>query len=399
MIASLLQSQLAQDVYAVIHAAPTIPVPSATALLVLPLQARLLVAKPSRLNVAVRVVLLFAYLFVAVLGERISNHDKLIIGFCLNLIVSAGALHSVHLTFTNRRLIDAPKIISFSHYGYSDLGWSGAVEMLFNFRGIGMGWGVSDENLRPYDRFIWSALYEMLTQHVVSQLAFAAMARFGAHNHGKTLYELVGCDVAITIALFAFVVSSCSLVYTSVSLLVYIISALLQISFDERRWAPLFSNPLKSDSVTAFWNERWHGLLQRHAYLCGYRPVYKALTYLQVPGDVPHYSAIIGTYAVSGAMYEYCLRCTSGALLMYGSYPTFNFFIISALAIILEHGVVEYSGRRVGSLCGRIWTCVILFIPALHMARQVLLAMGPMQDPAEWAWWRWLLPLSFALSK
>ena len=67
------------------------------------------------------------------------------------------------------------------------------------------------------------------------------------------------------------------------------------------------------------------------------------------------------------------------------------------MAIVLEKAIKEYTGRKVGGIYGALWMCIILYLPALHMARQALLGFGPMQELTEWDTWRWLVPFSFII--
>ncbi|TIB12183.1 hypothetical protein E3P92_02704 [Wallemia ichthyophaga] len=374
-----------QELLAFAYEAPSLPIPNLCASLVLPLQARLLVAPPSNSNTTTRVVLLFLAISVAALGETPDTRDNFIIGFTYNVFIFASCMHSVHLTFTTRSRIDTPKIISFSQHDHHDLGWGGAVEMLTNLRGIGMSWGIAHEKLPAvYENFASSLLLDIVKHHVISLSAMAALSRFGQHNHGKTLCELVGCDVAITVAMFGLAWSAITLAYNIYSLCVYTLAKLCDLPFDNYRWPPLFGNPLAADSIRTFWNDKWQCSFRRHFIMCGYKPVFHSLNSLCIPGDIPHYCGIIGAFTVSGLLHEYCIRCTSGKMLMYGSYPTFKFFIISGLAIVVENLVKECTGRRVGGIYGRLWTWSLLFIPALHMSRQCLLAFGPMSDFVDW---------------
>lgn len=385
-----------QETLATLYSIPKIPIPDCSILLLLPIQARLLVAKPSDLNTCFRISLLSVAILIGSKGHPIYLQDNFVAGFIYNLVIFCSCMHSVHLTFTDRSLIDAPKIISFSQHGHSDLGWVGAFEMLTNMRGIGMTWGISHEKLpEAYENFLKCSLIEIIKQHAISIGAIAILTRFGDHNHGKTLVELIGCDVVITLATGALVWSCVSLAYHLLAFSVYIFKKVFGLQFDNQRWPPMFGNPLTADSVGSFWNERWQCALRRHFIICGYKPIFYTIKWLRIPGDVARYCGIINGFVISGILYEYCMRCTSGKQLMYGTYPSLSFFLISGLAIVLENAIEEYTGRKVGGIYGALWMSVILYFPALHMARQALLGFGPMQDLVEWETWRWLVPFSF----
>ncbi|TIB01211.1 hypothetical protein E3P94_01522 [Wallemia ichthyophaga] len=380
-----------QDLVKIAHNAPTLPIRNYYAALFLPLQARLLVAPPSSLNTTLRAVLLCTTICVAFLGESTDNQDDFIAGYNYNLFMGVCCMHSVHLTFTTRSRIDAHKVDSSSKRYHSDLGWSGAFEMLTNFRGIGMNWGVPSEKLPAvYKHFVTDTLFEMLKHHVMYVTSTAAITRLSQYNPD----EVMGRDVAITVAVYALGWSGLNLMYSIVSLCVYTLTKLLGLPFDKSRWPPLFNNVITSDSVRTFWNNKWQCLFRRHFMMCGYKPAFNLINALSVPGDIPHYCGLMGAFTVSGLIHELCLRSTSRTIFMDGTFPTFAFFIIQALAIILENEFYKYTGRRVSGIFGRLWFAFIIIFTAIPMARHNLFGLGQMSDFAEWDTWRWFVPLS-----
>lgn len=192
-----------------------------------------------------------------------------------------------------------------------------------------MTWGISHEKLpEAYENFLKCSLIEIIKQHAISIGAIAILTRFGDHNHGKTLIELIGCDVVITLATGALVWSCVSLAYHLLAFSVYVFKKVFGLQFDNQRWPPMFGNPLTADSVRSFWNERWQCALRRHFIICGYKPIFYTIKWLKIPGDVARYCGIINGFVISGILHEYCMRCTSGKQLMYGTYPSLSFFLM-----------------------------------------------------------------------
>lgn len=192
-----------------------------------------------------------------------------------------------------------------------------------------MTWGIPHEKLpEAYENFLKGSLIEIIKQHIISIGAIATLTRFGDHNHGKTLMELIGCDVAITLATGALGWSCVSLAYHLLALFVYGFNKAFGLQFDNQRWPPLFGNPLTADSVGSLWNDKWRCALRRHFMICGYKPMFHTISWLRIPGDVAHYCGVINGFVLSGILHEYCIRCTSGKHLMYGTYPCFSFYLM-----------------------------------------------------------------------
>ncbi|TIB67523.1 hypothetical protein E3P77_01475 [Wallemia ichthyophaga] len=378
------------DLVKIAHDAPTLPIHNYYAALILPLQARLLVAPPSSLNSTLRAVLLCIAIGVAFFGETFDTYDSFSAGVNYNLFIAGSCMHAVHLTFTKRSQIDAPKGNSSSKHSYGDLGWSGAFEMLINLRGMGMKWGMPSSKLPAvYKHFISETLLEMLKHHVIYLTAMAALTRLSQYNAS----DVIGRDVAMTFSLWCIAWSSLTLMYSMITLCVYITTKLCGKPFDKNRWPPMFGNPIAADSVRTFWNNKWQCMYRRHFMICGYEPVSNLIKALRIPGDIPHYCGLIGAFTVSGILHEYCARSTSRTLFI-EEFPAFKIFIIHALVIILENELYKFTGRRVSGIFGSLWTFAIVVFISNPMCRFNLQGLGPMPDFAEWDTWRWFVPLS-----
>ncbi|TIA94085.1 hypothetical protein E3P81_00445 [Wallemia ichthyophaga] len=385
-----------QELFIFAHKTPTLPIHNYYAAFVLPLQARLLVAPPSSLNTTLRAVLLFIAIGVAFFGETVDTNDNFVSGANYKLLISACCMHSVHLAFTARSQINPPKADRSSKHYHRDLGWSGALEVLTSFRGISMNWGVPSEKLPPvYENFLSDTLLDIVRQHFISRTAKVTLARFVQDSSAGISGEFVR-HITISITMIILSWSDVTMVYGVVRLFVYTFTKLCGQHFDKSKWPPLYSDIFAADSVRTFWNNKWHCLFKRHMTLCGYKPAFNLINALLVPGDIPHYSGIIGAFAFSGLFHEYCFRCTSRTMFM-EQFPSLTFFLINALAIIFENEVKKYTGRTVGGIYGRLWAYAIIIFSSIPMNSQILLGIGPMPGFKGWDTWKWYVPLSLAM--
>lgn len=114
-------------------------------------------------------------------------------------------------------------------------------------------------------------------------------------------------------------------------------------------WPPVMHNPWAAQSLHEFWAKRWHQLL-RHTFL-----IYGGYPGYFVAGKA---GLLIGTFLASG-LYHECSMYSMGR--GWDNRPII-FFLIQAIAILLEKLWRNVTGRRVKGIWGRSWVYFCIMV-------------------------------------
>ncbi|OAV95211.1 hypothetical protein PTTG_04373 [Puccinia triticina 1-1 BBBD Race 1] len=117
-------------------------------------------------------------------------------------------------------------------------------------------------------------------------------------------------------------------------------------------------SPLEAASLSAFWRNHWHTMLQDLFVEAGAIPL-TSLVRWTFASRKPHpkllrLSGIIGAFGVSAILHEAGIWCNAGSFDR--RLRTLTFFLSQAVAICLENGFKSLSGKLVDGPLGRIWT-------------------------------------------
>ncbi|EPQ30775.1 uncharacterized protein PFL1_01676 [Pseudozyma flocculosa PF-1] len=125
------------------------------------------------------------------------------------------------------------------------------------------------------------------------------------------------------------------------------------------RWDPLpFDAPLFATSVQDLWSNRWHHLFRQSFLHVAYSPV-RTVAAAVVGRKAARALATFAVFALSALVHEWGQLPMSPHSRL-GITQTGTFFLVQAVAIVLEHAWRDVTGTKVRGLPGWIWTFAFL---------------------------------------
>jgi hypothetical protein len=112
-------------------------------------------------------------------------------------------------------------------------------------------------------------------------------------------------------------------------------------------WPPMMGDPWKADSVSTLWSKEWHQILLRTFLVFG-----------GIPGQLiaGNLGMVLGVFLASGLYHEATIYTVGKGF----DIRIVLFFLLQAVAVILERAWKKMTGKRVGGIAGTLWKYAII---------------------------------------
>jgi hypothetical protein len=225
-----------------------------------------------------------------------------------------------------------------------------AVDLLFNFRGLGWAWSSEPfyEDPNP-PRSIPHQFFKLAVKvvsldatHYLVQLIRPSAYRL----EGDTIFDYTLDPLPHFLTVLSISACGMILIYSSVDIMYQFCALIGQILFGQSlaQWPRIANRPWLATSVTEFWGRRWHQFFRHFFVVYGSRPGKKIGGW---------YGSIMGAYLVSANMHIVMIWGLGRGLEWI---HTGGFFVMLGLATILERKWKEWTGKPVTGFFGSLWT-------------------------------------------
>jgi hypothetical protein len=225
-----------------------------------------------------------------------------------------------------------------------------AVDLLFNFRGLGWAWSSEPFYVDPNPpKSIPHQFFKLLVKiasldaaHYVVQLVRPTAYR----PEGDTIYDYTLDPLPHFLQVLSISVCGMILIYSSVDIMYQVLALVGQLIFRQSlgQWPRIANRPWLAESVTEFWGKRWHQFFRHFFVVYGSRPGKKVAGW---------YGSIMGAYLVSAHMHLVMVwGLGRGPELLH----TAGFFVMLGVGTIFEKKWKEWTGKRVNGFFGSLWT-------------------------------------------